>query len=352
MAVQKLRHHQVTILLSAALLFLVAGPLQFWHVSGASLGARSLQLSDNNPGAMASYALTFAGQSAGTVGSIRAQFCSNDPLIGTSCTAPNGFDLSGATLTAQSGMTGFSIDGTNTTANVLVLTRAPGASVPGDASYTLTGVINPSTAGSFFVRVETFASTDASGSSTDYGGLALTTGAPISVSATVPPFLLLCTGTSIQPYDCSTATGDYINFGDFTPLSTKTGQTQALLATNAANGYTLSALGTTLTSGNNTIAQMSANDVSRLGVSQFGLNLRANTTPLTGQNPQGPGLGSASPDYDTPDFYRFNSGEVIASSTVPEDYRLYTVTYIVNVSSSQSPGIYVTTLTYIALANF
>lgn len=352
MSSKTLRFRHIALGLMAVLLFTAAGPLRVWWAHGDRLGARSIQLTNNAPSSLTTYVLSFAGQSGGTVGSIRAQFCANDPLIGTPCVAPNGFDVSNATLASQTGMTGFTIDVVHTNLNTLVLTRVPGAAPTGNSAYSLSGVTNPSAEGSYYVRLETFASTDASGSDVDYGGLAFSIGNALNVSTYVPPYLLFCTGVTIQPYDCSTATGNYVDFGELHSTSTGTGRTQMLVSTNAANGYTIRVLGTTLTSGNNQIPALSTSDVARLGVSQFGLNLKANGTPATGSNVQGAGNGTVSPNYNSQDFYHFNSGDVIASAPTVDDYRLYTATYITDISKAQPPGVYVSTLTYVTLANF
>lgn len=349
---RRLRAQHIAFGLMAVLLFMTAGPLRVWFADGARLGSRSVQLGDSSISARTNYTLSFAGQSGGTVGSVRAQFCANDPLIGTPCTAPSGFNISSATLGSQSGMTGFTIDTTATTANVLVLSRAPAPAPAGNSAYVLSGVINPSVAGSYYVRLETFASSDASGSDVDYGGLAFAIGARVNISTYVPPYLLFCAGVAIQPYDCSTASGNYIDFGELSSNQTSTGHTQLLIATNADNGYTVWVMGNTLTSGNNTIPALTTSDVSRTGVSQFGLNLRANSTPPTGTDVQGAGSGAVAGGYNTPDFYRFNSGEAIASSPGPDDYRLYTASYIVNIAKTQPAGVYVSTITYVGLANF
>ena len=87
-------------------------------------------------------------------------------------------------------------------------------------------------------------------------------------------------------------------------------------------------------------------------MSQFGMNLRANANPQTGQEVQGNGVATISSGYDVPNSYKYVSGDVIASSTTSDDYRLYTISYIVNIAPGQEPGIYVTTLQYVALATF
>ena len=352
MAANRQRHRTLFVATIALGLFIASGPLRFLWVSGAPLGSRSIQVDSSTINATTTYSLSFDGQSAGTVGSVRFQFCSNDPLIGTPCTPPTGFDLTSAVLVTQTGMTGFSIDTTNSTANIMVLTRTAGPSIPTPSTYTFNTIKNPNGVGSYYVRIETFTSNDASGSHSDYGGLAFDMVSPLTVSAYVPPYLLFCTGIKITSYDCATAQGDYIDFGDINSTKTGIGQTQILAATNAANGYNIRVAGSTLTSGNNVIPQLIQPDVSRQGVSQFGLNLRTNGTPHTGTDPQGPGTDTIASAYNTPDFFQFNSNDIVATTPAVDDYRLYTASYIVNVSKSQPSGVYVATISYIALANF
>ena len=338
--------------LIAVLLLLGVGLLPILWAHGDTLGSRKLQLSNNTVNALTEYTLTFGGQTASTVGSIRLQFCANDPLIGLPCTIPTGFAVNNATLTAQSGMGGFSIDTGNTTANVLVLTRTPGPSVPGNSSYTLTGVKNPDTPASYYVRLETFASNNASGSNIDYGGLAFAIASPITITAQVPPYMLFCVASKMPNLSCDTASGDFIDFGNLSAARTVSDVTKILVATNAENGYNVRAVGTTLTSGNNTIPALATADFSRIGISQFGLNLVANGTPSIGANPDGAGSGTVAANYSVSDKYRFVSGEVIAGGSGVEDYRRYTVSYVVNVAKSQEPGVYVSTMTFVSLANF
>jgi hypothetical protein len=312
---------------------------------------RSLQLADNRPGVSAVYKVGFTVGTPGTLGSIRVQFCSNNPVINAACTPPAGFDVSGASLVSQAGETGFAI-GSGTTANVLILSRPPAASTAQPVSYELAGVTNPSGEGSYYARVQTFAAADASGPATDFGGLAFSINQVLSITAEVPPYLTFCTAVTIDSLDCASASGDYINFGELSFRRASRGQSQLLVATNAANGYAISASGPTLTSGNNIIQALTAPDVSRPGTSQFGINLRANVSPAVGADPNGLGSGSPTAGYAIPNFYRFLSGDTVAGSPVPDDYRRYTVSYVVNVPAGQPPGIYVSTFTYICLANF
>lgn len=323
------------------------------YVGAADFTTRRIMASDSLAGATdVRYNLSFSGQSAGLVGSIRLQICFNDPFPGNPCTIPVGFDISQAQLLSQSGMTGFTVHG-STTANELVLTRIPGATNAGIVSYEIGNVDNPTNAGSYYGRLETFASVDATGPSHDAGGLAFAfVGNDLSIHTYVPPYLAFCIGNTIPAEDCSTAEGNYIDLGELSPTRTATAQTKMLIATNADFGYSITVMGTTLTSGINVIPAITTPDVSRPGTSQFGINLRANSTPPSGSDPAGMGRGVPTPDYNTPNRYKFASGDMLASYNDPDYYRMYTADYIVNVSKDQPAGIYVTTLTYIALATF
>ncbi len=334
------------------LLFIAAGPFTYLRAGAATMTVRSVKLSNSDAGATATYGFTFDIITQHLLGSIQMQFCSNDPFPGLPCTPPVGMDASTATLTSQTGAVGFTIS-PNSTANNLLITRPASVSVPITSSYEFSGITNPSAAGSYYVRLQTFASTDGSGAAIDSGGLAFVIGAgKVSLSVKVPPYLLFCSGVVINDNFCTSTTGDYINFGNLSAVTAKSAQSQLLVATNGQFGYGITMSGTTMTSGTNVITAMSVDDVSRPGLNQFGVNLRANSSPAIGSDPVGPGTGQPTPNYNIPDRFRFNSGDIIASNANPEDTRKYTVSYIVNISGGQPVGVYVTTLSYICLANF
>lgn len=318
---------------------------------GAELGPRSLQLSEADVSATSDYQLTFDTSTAGTLGSVDVQFCANDPLLDDVCTVPSGLDVSGATIVDQDGPGDFTIDPA-TTANDLKLTRTPSNVAVGTIRIDFTNVINPDTAGSYYARVQTFASADGSGPASDYGGIAFAINNGVSINATVPPFLIFCTGVTITGLDCANANGDYIDLGELSETHASSASSQMLILTNSGSGYAITVNGTTLSSGVNTINALSANDVSRPGTSQFGFNLRTNTTPPDGDDPSGPGTAQPVANYNQPDSYRFNDGDTLVNISTIDNVRQFTSSYIVNVPHGQAPGIYVTTLTYIAVADF
>lgn len=317
----------------------------------AGLLVRSAKVSTGQTGAVANYTFNFDIVSATTIGSISFSFCGNSPLPGEPCDPPVGFDATATSLVSELGETGFSIHPTST-ANQIILTRPTQVPIPGTVTYEMDNITTPTTSGAYFLRIETFATEDATGLGTDFGGLALSSSDIVNINTTVPPYLLFCMGVTITGTDCDTASGSYLNFGELSANSARTGTTQMVVATNAADGYVIVLNGTTMLSGTNAIAALVANDVSRPGTSQFGINLRNNSDPSVGSNVTGGGTGTPTANYNIVNRYRFVPGEQIASAATADAYRKYTVSYIVNVPNGQAPGIYVSTITYITTATF
>lgn len=339
-----------SVLCAAAIITLTT--VHLLAASGTQLADRSLTLSDGRAGQTAvAYAFQFQPLTTDPIAMVRFQICANDPFPDTPCTAPVGFDAAGATLTDQSGDTGFTLSAQSTT-NELVLERTALASAGLQNRYEFSGLTNPTDIGTYYVRVQTFADVNLTDPSNGYGGIAFVINDAVDVQATVPPYLLFCVGVTVTGFNCNSVIGDYINFGEFDSRQASQASTQMLAATNAVDGYTIRVSGRTLTSGNNEIAAMSITDVSRPGTSQFGLNLRANSAPPGGQEVSGAGSGTPVGGYGQSNFFRFANGDVVAASTAPDDARKYTTTYVVNVTSGQAPGVYVSTMNYIALGSF
>jgi len=347
----KLAPARILSVLIVALLIAV-GLLHLGHGYGDQLPNRSLTLDKGTVSATDTYKLSFTLPQAQNLGSIKLQFCQDGPLIGTPCSGPVGLDATGAVLSSQAGETGFSVSPLGDDHTVILARTISAGTTATTVTYEITGIVNPSSSGTFFARLQTFTSIDATGAETDEGGLAVNVLDAVSVSATVPPYLYFCLGVQISNTDCTTATGDQINFGDFTSVVASTAQTQMVAGTNGPTGYGITVNGTTLTSGINTIPALTVADVSRPGTSQFGMNLVANTDPTVGDNPNGGGSGQPTPGYNSPNLYKFVPGDIVASNPVPDLPRKYTASYIANINKNQEPGVYVSTLTYVATADF
>lgn len=346
--------HRLRFVLLGLLLLILTGVAAYKltaSTSGAELGKRALQLSSSGASATASYRLAFGYITPGTVGSVSVEFCSNDQYLTDPCVVPVSMDVRNAVLAAQSGVTGFTI-ASGSTANRLVMTRVPSAVSPLNSSYEFANTINPSTPGSYYARVQTYATNNATGPSSDYGGFVFYIANETSITATVPPYLVFCTAVTIANQNCVNAKGTYIDLGELSYTRASSGSSQFLAGTNAANGYNVSVQGTTLTSGNNVIAAISSADVSRPGTAQFGFNLMRNVAPAVGADVIGPGTSTAMNGYNQPNFFRFNSGDSLVSIQNSDDIRVFTVAYLANVPRTQPAGVYVSTMTYICFANF
>jgi hypothetical protein len=329
----------------------------FWvagqeRTSAFILFNRSVTIGSGVPSAVTTHSFKFDVPTTSTIGSIVLEYCSNNPDLVQPCTAPTGLDASPASLVSQSGNTGFSIDAADSSQNKIVLSRPAAAGLITSNSYVFDNITNPSTPGfTTFVRLSTHAATDGSGPTEDTGGVAFAVQNTFTIGAFVPPFLQLCVGISVAP-DCSSIIGDSLDLGILSSTHANDGQSQFSTATNDPAGYVVSALGNTMTSGNNTVAALANPSASFPGTGQFGINLRANLIPAVGQDPIGTGTAAPAANYDQPNRFVFNSGDAIASSPLNTNYNRMTVSYLVNVPDKQPPGVYATTITYVATVEF
>lgn len=339
------------VLLIAALIS-IAPSLYLPGVANAErLENRSIKIGSSKPSENTSHNFSFTVPTTGNVGSIEFEYCSNTPLFDLPCTVPNGLDVSLASLDSQTGMTGFSLHGSTTTSR-LVITRAPFANPTfQSASYDFSNIINPSDADlPTYVKISTYASGDASGPRTDEGAVVFVILQDFTVEAFVPPFLTFCTGITVSN-DCSTSTGNSINFGEFSTTSPNFSTSQFAGATNDPGGYSTFLAGATLSSGVNFIPALAVASQNNPGTGQFGLNLVANSNPDVGQNRTGGGTAAPVIGYNSPNQFKFGN-EIIASTPNSTNFNVFTVSYLVNVSNNQKPGIYTATMTYIATAAF
>ena len=314
----------------------------------AELNNRSLEISNSAVSGTSIYNFTFTLPDIISIGSINFLFCTQ-PLAAEICTSPTNIDTSHAMLVYQSGETGFAITELGT--NMILLSRTPVATHAEQVQYVFGNITNPSNpTQTIFVRISTFINDDGTGNYTDFGTVATSTASGVYINTQVPPILDFCVGIIITG-DCSTADGYFIQFGDFSAFSTAKATSMLEVGTNASSGVIITANGTTMISGNYIINNLTSQTPSIVGTSQFGLNLRANTNPIVGNDPVN---GSTVPAaaYDVSNQYRFNNGDVIAYAPGPTNLTRLTASYIVNIPTTQTVGIYDTTLTYICTASF
>jgi hypothetical protein len=137
------------------------------------------------------------------------------------------------------------------------------------------------------------------------------------------------------------ATGDTLGSGSETEAH------NLIVGTNAANGYTMTASGTTLTCsscGSATITSIgAANTASSAGTEQFGLRMNASG-----------GTGAVAAPYAAAGF-AFDSAafpDQVASASGATSNTTYSVRYLANIAANTEAGAYTATVTYVATANF
>ncbi len=160
-------------------------------------------------------------------------------------------------------------------------------------------------------------------------------------------------GTNFQVNNGVITTGDpalafailtsTVSFGTFSPGAAVVATASFQVSNYTSFGYVVQILGNPPTHGTHTITAMSSTGPSQAGVEQFGINLVANTSPVSvGANPDHGqfGFGSASSNYGTSNNYRYVAGETIASAPKSSGVTVYTISYLINVSSLTPAGEY------------
>lgn len=146
-------------------------------------------------------------------------------------------------------------------------------------------------------------------------------------------------------------------FNDFSATAAATATTSFSIINYTAYGYVVHIAGTAPSNGAHVIDAMGTTtpDSSTPGSEQFGINLVANTSPISfGANPDHGqfGFGSAETNYDTANMYRFVNGEAIASAPKTSGRTLYTISYIVNVDTLTPGGTYIGDQTIIVTGTY
>jgi hypothetical protein len=403
-------------LLSAAVLTLLSlAPVITSQKVGAYglLTSREIRMATSAASATdVTYLVRVTTPSNSNIGGMVIDFCSNSPIIGDSCTAPTGFDINeaGLALANQTGITDFAIDAA-TDANTLILARTAAMFNAGTLTLELgstggtDGVTNPNTSNAtFYARILTYTTTagaqgyapatpGAEPPLVHAGGVALSTADEITIQSKVQERLTFCVYTSAVNYaNCTVSTTNPVVLGDtngvLDPGSNYVSKdTKYNVSTNASNGVTIRAKGATLTSGSFTISAIGATPAtSSVGSEQFGFctyrDIGGGTTGLTptagkydgdvgggvncedtAQGQNGDGTADFAFDLSTAcgataanaNFGEGNLscryGDAIAAKTAG-NMSTGIIAFIGNISNTTEPGIYTTTMTFVATGNY
>ncbi len=206
-----------------------------------------------------------------------------------------------------------------------------------NATFAATGstqITNPSAA-----QTASFVINTSNGDSGTLGiPIVATGGDQISVTANVDPVIVFAITDSTIGFGSLTASGARWATGDLLGSGSAVSAHDITASTNASSGYTIYVLGSTLTSGGDTIDAIGGSaTASSPGTEQFGIKVSASG-----------GSGTAIAPYASAN-YAYNattSQDDIATSSVPSLTTTYSITYIANISATTQPGSYGTTLTY------
>ncbi len=147
-----------------------------------------------------------------------------------------------------------------------------------------------------------------------------------------------------------TVSSSSLELGTLSQALAKTVSHTLAVETNSEGGLSVVFAGSTLTcsacSGANTITGIGASaDTSKIGTSQFGFNVIYSTSVAT------PRANEVSP-YSSTGQYAFHSGDQIISSSRSINATTFNVNYIANIKGTEPDGVYTTTITFTATANF
>jgi hypothetical protein len=337
----------------------------------SNTNGRSVVMSSSLPSATGvTYSAGFKVDQSYSLRTVVADFCSNSPREGQSCTAPAGFTVSGSPGISNFKINGAAPGGTWTGSSqnggrTLLVTGSAGVNVTtGDiVTFDVTTVTNPSSVTSFFGRMFTynFAAPSYTATSTDNfkesGGVALSTANGIGFIFQVPESLQFCVYKSA----CGDAPVVVLGHGvsgtiDTSQIDTDTAKFS--LTTNAQSGVIVRAFGTppktpshmlsAINGGNGVQAPMTA------GTEAFGFKVSPTSGAIAAT--------SAYADTGGNDF-TFNSAAMTPPSTTGAtltqqgtpgivNNAIFTVTFGATAGNTTPAGTYATSVILVATATF
>ncbi len=372
--------------IAALLLALVVPALAL----AAEVTTRSIELSSASKGATGvSYKVTFTPTSA--AGAVVVDFCTESPSIGAACTAPVGLDVSGATI-AESGYTPNTAGAADDTNTVVV-----GATLTGGtpATFTLgglTGVTNPTDAGTIFARIVTYdtvanagdyVSTEANSADAnrvDSGSVAISIKDSIAVSGAVHESLTFCVSGTTIAANCVGAATPVLELGTgvgalkaLSAGEVSTGDLFTQISTNAVSGAVVNLKSDALACGG--LVNSSKPDGCYItpasdplldftaGNARFGVKVLTDTDP-SGVTPSGAFQVAAGAQYNgTAYFLNYVDGDatgitsvfgdpILDTASAPVSNKNKKLTFGASVSNTTPAGKYSANLSLIATGKF
>jgi hypothetical protein len=207
--------------------------------SAAQVTERSIALSSSSADAdSVTYKVKFTSDNA--AGAFVVDFCTNSPLIGQSCTAPDASFSVAAADSTSSGFTNTEALASDTNTFRSVGTIAADTAIEVD----VTGINNPATSGVLYARIVTYAdetaaeaytSTDLDngGAPVDDGSVALSITPTIGVTAAVLESMTFCVSKAVPTASCGGTNTPTVKLGN--TVGTSTVLDSALVYTDTIN---------------------------------------------------------------------------------------------------------------------
>ena len=327
------------------------------NIHAASLSSSSVGLSDPRPNAGSSnYTFTGSGVTIGAPGTIKCiKLLFSDTATGSA--VPAGMSTTGGGVTFDTVNTNYvptpaSWALTHTVNGTITLTNAAGE-IPASAAtrkVVINGITNASTADTkYWLKISTFNNVDCATSPVDNAStlFILTNGSTLSL--TVDDTLTFTVNAVLAGQLCNGATSTAASTATTIPFGTVTSASNAIVcqdlqaATNATNGYTISARYTAAPT--NALAQTIA---SHTGTNVAPTAFSAPGTESYGYTTNDATLGTGTPGRFVPNFWAgmTTSNAEIAYEAAGVNTTTYRIGHQVGVSLVTRPGTYTTTVIY------
>lgn len=164
--------------------------------------------------------------------------------------------------------------------------------------------------------------------------------------------------TDRTPYIEFTTSNTSVDLGTLTANTTKTANATFSVKAYLSHGYSVINASDPPSNNSYTMQTLIIPAPSAAGVEQFGMNLVANTNPVTfgadpSHNPDNTfSFGQVAADYSASDNYKYVKGDTAAFSTASSSATTYTASYIFNVSNVTPGGAYVMRHVLVATATY
>lgn len=166
--------------------------------------------------------------------------------------------------------------------------------------------------------------------------------------------------TTDEPYLEFVVTGSSIDLDHLDVTQAKTANGTFYVRAWQADGYVVRAASSPPQNEleSEQLSPLAVPSASAPGTEQFGINLVANTSPVTfGTDPQqipdaSFSFGEVAPGYDTPNMFKYAKGDIIAQSLRSTSVTVYTVSYLFNISKFTPSGQYTFNHVLVATATY